>query len=113
MEILTAPLPVGGEMKHYFCLLKPARLNMHETVTEEEKGIFADHSEYLQKKYEEKVVLQAGTSFEKNQDHFAIVILRAKDKDEAVATIEGDPAVAKGLLKARVTEYSIFLDRAL
>lgn len=98
-------------LNEYFCMLKPARPNMHETVTEEESQIFSRHAEYLMQKFKEKKVLQAGTSFEKNQDHFAIVILSAENKETAEALIKGDPAVAKGLLCAQLSEYNIFLDR--
>ena len=101
------------EMNEYFCMLKPSRPNMHATVTEEEGEIFNRHCEYLLQKFKEKKVLQAGTSFEKDQDGFAIVILSAENKEKAEALIKEDPAVAKGLLQAHITEYNIFLDRGL
>lgn len=101
------------EENQFFCLLTPSRPNMHATVTPEELGVFEAHCEYLKQRFAEKKVLQAGTSFEEGQEHFAIVILNAKDKHEALNLIQDDPAVAQGLLKARVTEYSVFLDRGL
>ena len=99
--------------KHFFCLLTPGRADMHTTVTEEEGKIFSRHAEYLKQKFAEKKILQAGTSFEAGQEHFAIVILSASGKPEAAALMAADPAVAQGLLKARITEYNVFLDRAL
>ena len=99
------------ENKHYFCLLKPARAAMHETVTEAELEVFGRHCDYLKRLFAEKKVLQAGTSFEKGEEHFAIVILSAENKEKAVELINGDPAVAEGLLLPRVTEYEIFLDQ--
>lgn len=101
------------EQKHYFCLLTPAREDMHATVTPAELAIFEDHCKYLKERFAEKRVLQAGTSFEAGQEHFALVILTAPDKAAAQALIHADPAVAKGLLTARVTEYDIFLDRGM
>jgi uncharacterized protein YciI len=92
-------------------MLRPSRPDLHETVTEAEGRVFAQHCEYLERQFREKKVLQAGTSFERNEDGFAIVILSAKDKADAIATIQADPAVAQGLLRAHVTEYRIFLDR--
>lgn len=99
--------------REFFCLLTPTRPNMHGTITAEEGEIFGRHAEYLQEKFRNKEVLQAGTSFERDQDHFAIVILTAPNKQAAVDLICDDPAVARGLLSARVTEYNIFLDRGL
>lgn len=97
-------------VNHYFCLLTPSRPDMHATVTPEEGAIFSDHCDYLVKKFEENIVRQAGTSFEPGAEHFAIVILSAESKSAAESIIASDPAVAKGLLKARVTEYKIFLE---
>ena len=98
---------------HYFCMLTPVRPNMHGNLTAAEGEIFGQHCEYLKRKFNEKCVLQAGTSFEENEDGFAIVILNAEEKAAAVAIMQADPAVAKGLLKAHVTAYNIFLDRGM
>lgn len=101
------------ERNHYFCLLTPARADMHATVTPDELSVFEAHCIYLKERFTERQVLQAGTSFEPGQEHFALVIVAAPDKAAAVALIQADPAVAKGLLIARVTEYDIFLARGL
>lgn len=97
----------------FFCMLKPARPDMHGNLSQAEQDIFANHCQYLQEKFNEKTVLQAGTSFEKGHEGFAIVILRAHSKEEATSIIEADPAVKSGLLKVKVTQYSIFLDRGM
>ena len=97
-------------MKNYFCMLKPARSDMHGNLTPEEGEIFGRHCEYLEMQFKEKRVLQAGTSFEPGQDGFAIVILCAEDKQSAVELMAADPAVERGLLLAHVTEYNVFLD---
>lgn len=101
------------EVRHYFCLLTPTRPNMHQTVTPAEMEVFEAHCTYLKELYAEERVLQAGTSFEPDQEHFALVIVAAPDKSSAVELVRKDPAVAKGLLSARVTEYDIFLDRGM
>jgi uncharacterized protein YciI len=101
------------DLRHYFALLTPARPNMHETVTPEEMAVFEAHCDYLKERFAEKRVLQAGTSFEPGQEHFALVIVAAPDKASALELIDKDPAVATGLLVARVTEYDIFLDRGM
>ena len=102
-----------NDVNHYFCMLKPARKNMHGNLTEAEGQIFADHCAYLSEKFAAKAVLQAGTSFETGEEGFAIVIVAAQNKEAAIALIQADPAVARGLLTAKVTEYDIFLDRGL
>lgn len=101
------------ERNHYFCLLTPARPNMHATVTPDELAVFEAHCEYLKERFAEKRVLQAGTSFEPGQDHFALVIVAAPDKAAALELINADPAVARGLLLPRVTEYDVFLDHGI
>ena len=84
---------------------------MHGNLTADEGRIFGEHCEYLEGMFRDKTVLQAGTSFEKGEEGFAIVILSAPSKEQAVAIMNADPAVAAGLLKSHVTEYKIFLDR--
>ena len=101
------------KIKQYFCMLRPTRPDMHGNLTPAEREIFGAHCQYLEVQFKENVVLQAGTSFEKNEAGFAIVILNAKNKEQAIAIIHADPAVAKGLLAAHVTEYDIFLDRGM
>lgn len=98
-------------LNQYFCMLTPARTGMHGNLTPEEEQIFGQHCEFLSRSFDEKLVLQAGTSFEKDESGFAVVIFQAENKTKAVAFMKKDPAVAKGLLKAHVTEYSMFLDR--
>lgn len=100
-----------SELRQYFCMLRPARPDMHGNLSPEEVEIFGRHCAYLTQKFREERVLQAGTSFEEGEDGFAIVILSAESKGEAVAMMQADPAVAAGLLEAHVTEYDIFLDR--
>jgi hypothetical protein len=94
-------------------MMKPARADMHGNLSADEHEIFGKHGLYLQEKFKEKKVLQAGTSFEIGHDGFAIVILSAGSKAEAISIIEGDPAVINGLLTVSVTEYNIFLDRGM
>jgi uncharacterized protein YciI len=84
---------------------------MHKTVTEEEGLIFEKHGEYLQQKFTEDIVTFAGTSFEENEDHFAIVLVNAKSKYDAKAIIDNDPAVDKGLLISHLSEFNTFLSK--
>ena len=99
------------ELRQFFCMLRPGRPDMHGNLTPEEGEIFGRHCQYLTERFRERRVLQAGTSFENGEDGFAIVILSAESKEAAVALMQADPAVARGLLQAHVTEYDIFLDR--
>ena len=97
------------ELQHYFCLLTPARPDMHGNLSPSEQELFGAHCEYLRHHFDEKRVLQAGTSFEAGEEGFAIVILAAPDKTAATTLMANDPAVAAGLLTMRVTEYDTFL----
>ena len=87
---------------------------MHGNLTPEEGAIFGRHCQYLEGLFAEKVVLQAGTSFDPDEsDGFALVILAAANKKAARDFIDNDPAVAAGLLLARVTKYDVFLDHGI
>jgi uncharacterized protein YciI len=96
-------------MNQYISILKPARKDMHKTVTEEEMKIFEKHSEYLTEKHKIEIVTFAGTSFEEGQNHFALVVVKAENKAEAATIIDNDPAVVKGLLISTLTEFDTFL----
>lgn len=78
-------------------------------VTEEEKMIFKRHETYIQKKFAEKVLEFVGTSFEKDEEHFAIVIINAENKKEAHEIMANDPAVKNGLLISKITEFNTYL----
>lgn len=93
----------------YISILKPARKDMHKTVTEDEIMIFEKHSEYLTEKNKNGIVTFAGTSFEEGQDHFALVVVNAENKTEAAKIIDNDPAVENGLLISTLTEFDTFL----
>ena len=96
-------------INQFISILKPSRPNMHKTVTDEEMKIFEKHSRYLEEKFKEGIVTFAGTSFEENQDHFALVVVNAECKIDAKVIIDNDPAVNQGLLISTLTEFNTFL----
>jgi len=98
-------------MNQFISILKPKRPDMHKTVTDEEMRIFENHNRYLEDKFEQGIVTFAGTSFEENQEHFALVVVNAECKSDAQDIIDNDPAVNKGLLISNLTEFDTFLSK--
>ncbi|MBT3169170.1 MAG: hypothetical protein HN952_06015 [Candidatus Cloacimonetes bacterium] len=84
---------------------------MHATVTQKEAEIFEQHTNYIQEKFNQNFLEFVGTSFEKDEEHFAIVIINATSKIEAKNIIDNDPAVKQGLLISHLTEFSTFLSK--
>ncbi len=84
---------------------------MHKTVTDDEMKIFDKHSNYLTEKFKEGIVTFVGTSFDEDQDHFGLVVLNAKSKQEAEEFMSNDPAVNAGLLISNLTEFNTFLSK--
>src|SRR5438876_1151536 len=98
-----------ADKRSYISILKPSRSNMHASVTKEQAEIFEQHCNYVKEEFAAGNIRLAGTSFESGQEHFAIVILTAEDKAAAEALINADPAVEKGLLTSRLTEFNFFV----
>ena len=75
--------------------------------TLEEDGIIADHFAYLQEHAAAGTVLLAGRTQTTDADSFGIIILEAADDDDAAAFVAADPAVAKGVMEARLFPYRV------
>lgn len=71
------------------------------------------HCEYLEKKFEEGILVFAGPSWEENEDHFAIVVLETESKEMAKKIMSNNPAVKAQVLTSHVTGFEVFLDRSM
>lgn len=96
--------------KHFISMMKPGRPDLHENMTDGESEIFGRHSDYLREQFAAGRIVFAGPSIE---SHFAVVVLEAESKEAAAAVMDADPAVAAGLLKSDVHQFSIFLMRGM
>ena len=100
----------GMSTEHFISMMKPGRPDLHENMTDEESEVFGRHSDYLREQFKAGTIVFAGPSIE---SHFAVVVLETDSKEAAAAVMDADPAVAAGLLKSEVHQFSIFLMRGM
>jgi len=79
--------------------------------SEHHDDLIMKHCEYLEEYFEMKKVIFAGPSWEKNEEHFAIVVLETENKEEAINIMNNNPAVSAQVLTSHVTEFEVFLER--
>jgi len=80
-----------------------------EGPTAEEQQVLSAHFEYLRGLTEAGVVLLAGRTLNTDSTCFGIVIFRASSEEEALRLMNGDPAVAGGVMRAELFPYSVAL----
>lgn len=104
---------MANEKKQFIYVLKliPA-LYQPENWTEKEEDIVSRHFAKLQDllRYG-KLILAGKTSGRDDEKTFGIVILEVESKEEALAIMNDDPAVAAGVMTAELFPYHIALIR--
>jgi uncharacterized protein YciI len=94
----------------YLYTLHPTRPAMlTEGATDSERALAAQHWVYSQDLLKKEVVIFAGRTLVKTEDSFATVVIRANSEEEALAIMNEDPAVKKGLFRARLFPYQPML----
>lgn len=97
-------------MPQYLYRIRPTRLEMLTAgPTPEETAAVARHFAYLQDLTERGVVLLAGRTLTTDAESFGICVFRAEDETAARKVMEGDPAVAEGVMSARLFPYRVAL----
>jgi uncharacterized protein YciI len=103
------------ETQQFISMMKVGRPELQDDffgkLTPKEMAAFEQHGTYLKKKFDEGKIIFAGPSVEESEEHYAIVVLDAKDKAEAEVIMNGDPAVSIGILTSHVTAFQVFLSR--
>jgi uncharacterized protein YciI len=98
------------EAGQYLYRIQPARESMlRDGPTAEEAEVVGHHFEYLQRLAARGVVLLAGRTLTEDADSFGIVILAAASEAEARDIMDGDPAVVRGVMQARLFPFRIAL----
>ncbi len=91
--------------------LRPTRPDMLETgPTEAETSIIEEHARYLRRLCDRGSVVFAGRTLTTGPESFGIVILEA-DEAEARRLMEGDPAVARGVMTATLYPFRVAMQR--
>lgn len=104
---------MANEKKQFIYVLKliPS-LYQPENWTEKEEDIVSRHFAKLQDllRYG-KLILAGKTSGRDDEKTFGIVILEVESKEEALAIMNDDPAVAAGVMTAELFPYHVALIR--
>jgi uncharacterized protein YciI len=97
-------------MKEYLIVLRLVpRLHEASGWTPADHEAVAAHFVRLEAGVQEGVVVLAGRTAEPFVDTFGLVVIRAADDDAAERFMNGDPTVARGVMKARLHPYSVSL----
>ena len=89
----------------------PARKDMLATgPTDTEMKVVAEHFAYLQKLTKAGIVRLAGRTQVEDESAFGIVIFTAATEDDAMAIMNNDPAVSKGVMTSALYPFKIALE---
>lgn len=99
-----------SDVRQYLCTIQATRPEMLTTgPTTEEAEIVSRHSAYLEDLTEKGIVILYGRTQNTDESSFGIVIFNAKSEREARGTMENDPAVKHGVMRAKLYPYRIAL----
>jgi uncharacterized protein len=108
----AADAPSAAQPKQYVYVLRlPARLHEQAAWTPEDQKAVGQHFERLKRATEAGQVILAGRSNEGLDKTFGLVIFEAVNEDAARAFMQGDPAVAAGVMTATLHPYAVALMR--
>ena len=100
------------ENVQYLYTIKPTRREMlSEGPTAEESRAIEEHFSYLKVLTERRIVILAGRTLNDDETGFGIIIFEAQSEAAALEVMNNDPAVHKGVMKARLYPYRIALMR--
>lgn len=104
----NAPAPLR---QYVYVLRLPERLHQQSAWTPADQQAVGQHFDRLKRATEAGQVILAGRSSEGLDKTFGLVIFEAASEDEARAFMQGDPAVAAGVMNATLHPYSVALMR--
>ena len=98
------------ESKHYLYRIQPSRPEMLISgTTSEEAEIIGEHFTYLERLTLEGIAILVGRTLSTDPDSMWIVIFTARSEEEARALMNADPAVNKGVMRAKLFPFRIAL----
>ena len=101
-----------SEQRQYLYTIRPVRPQMlTDGQTPEETEVISEHFAYLQRLTEQGTVILAGRTLNDDESSFGIVIFEAGSEADARSIVASDPAVQKGVMKARLYPYRVALMR--
>ena len=94
-------------MPQFICFLEPTRPDLPENLSNEESSAIEAHFKYYQKLLDRGSLHIAGRTHE--PPYVGIMIYEAPTKEDAISIAAQDPAITKGVLKARVQVFETAL----
>jgi uncharacterized protein YciI len=89
-------------MLQFIGLARPKRENFVQTMTDEEKAVFAQHFSYVEGLHTEGKLVISGACLD---GAFGMIIYRAETEEEARSMFENDPLTKSGITN---TEFHPF-----
>lgn len=97
-------------MNQYLYRIQPTRMEMlTEGPTPREQELVSQHFAYLEGLMAQGTLILAGRTQTTEEDGLGIVIFAAESDEAAQAIVDGDPAVANGVFKAKLFPYRVAL----
>lgn len=102
------------EVRQFLYRIQPTRHEMlTEGTTPEEREIIGEHFAYLQHLTNEGIAILVGRTLNTDKDSMGIVIFKANSEEEALALMNDDPVVSKGVMQAKLFPFRIALSSML
>ena len=97
-------------MQEFLYRLQAVRGNMLRTSpTDLEQAIVAEHRAYLQDLGAQGVMIFVGRTLNTDENAMGLAVFRAESEDVARQIMNDDPAVKRGVMKATLYPFSVFL----
>jgi uncharacterized protein YciI len=90
------------ELMKFIGLARSKRENFVQSMTEEEKAVFAEHFAYVEKLHSEEKLVISGACLD---GAFGMIIYQAETEEEARAMFDNDPLTKSGIT---TTEFHPF-----
>jgi uncharacterized protein YciI len=96
-------------MAEWVYFLHPPREDFAATMTAEERAVWSEHFERLQRLMREGTLILAGPTL--GRHNTGIAVIEAPNEDAARAIMEADPAVAGGHARGELRPFRVSLLR--
>ena len=96
-------------MAEWIYFLHAPRENFAATMTDEERAVWGEHFERLERLLAEGTLIMAGPTL--GPVNTGIAVIEAPDEDAARRLMEEDPAIASGVVRGELRPFRVSLLR--
>lgn len=111
VQLSPAEEPKGKPKQFIYVLRLVPRLHSDSAWTKDDEAVLARHFARFKRAAEAGELILAGRTQEPGDKTFGIAIFEATDETAARKFMEGDPAVAEGLMTAELHPFGVALQR--